>query len=105
LIKERGWLIDRPAGSEHPRYSNIIYPVDYGYLPEIMGWDDTEQDIFVGNPEGPLVGIVLTADFYKGDREFKLLWGLTNEQVATINAFFNKEPELMIGLLVERAKS
>ncbi|MDP3488475.1 MAG: hypothetical protein Q8S19_11200 [Bacillota bacterium] len=101
-IKERGWVIDRPIGSKHPRYNYIIYPVDYGYLPEIMGWDDMEQDIFVGNPEGPLVGIVLTADFHKGDREFKLLWGLTKDQVATIHAFFNKEPELMIGLLIER---
>ena len=24
--------IDRPKGSAHPKYSDYIYPLDYGYL-------------------------------------------------------------------------
>lgn len=25
-------VIDRPAGSTHPRFPRIVYPLDYGYL-------------------------------------------------------------------------
>lgn len=102
VVRDKGFDIDRPKGSRHPRYEYIVYPVDYGFIPGVMGWDDAEQDIFVGSPQGPLVGIILTADFYKGDREFKLLWGLTPEQVKTVHEFFNKEPKIMTGTLIKR---
>lgn len=101
-IRERGFVIDRPQGSRHPQYPYIVYPVAYGYIPHVMGWDDLEQDVFVGNPAGPLSGVVLTADFVKQDHEFKLLWGLSRAQVDVVHAFFNKEPELMVGVLIER---
>lgn len=104
IIREKGYEIDRPIGSRHPRYEYIVYPVDYGFIPGVMGWDDMEQDIFVGSPEGPLVGIILTADFHKGDREFKLLWGLTPKQVKEVHEFFNREPKIMTGRLVCRRK-
>jgi len=102
VIQEKGYEIDRPIGSRHPRYEYIVYPVDYGFIPNVMGWDGMEQDIFVGSPEGPLVGIILTADFHKGDREFKLLWGLNEEQVRFVHEFFNKEPKIMTGVLITR---
>ena len=103
-IREKGYIIDHPAGSVHPRFQSIIYPVDYGYIPSVPGWDGADQDIFVGNPEGPLVGIILTADFLKGDREFKLLWGLSDTQVKTVHDFFNRKPLIMTGMLVERTQ-
>jgi len=103
-IKNKGYIIDRPAGSVHPRYDKIIYPVDYGYVPGVLGWDGADQDIFVGDPNGSLVGIVLTADFFKGDREFKLLWGLSKAQVQTVYDFFNSEPLIMTGMLLLRQK-
>jgi len=32
LVAEAEVVIDRPAGSAHPRYPNFIYPLDYGYV-------------------------------------------------------------------------
>jgi hypothetical protein len=32
LVRESEIVIDRPKGSAHPRYSNFLYKVDYGYL-------------------------------------------------------------------------
>lgn len=29
--------IDRPFGSVHPKHSNIVYPLNYGYVDGIMG--------------------------------------------------------------------
>ena len=26
--------VDRPLGSRHPKYGNLIYPVNYGYIQE-----------------------------------------------------------------------
>jgi len=34
-------LLDRPKGTVHPRYPDLIYPLDYGYLENTfagMGW-------------------------------------------------------------------
>ena len=38
--------IDRPMGSCHPRHKEMIYPVNYGYVPGVMGGDGAEQDIY-----------------------------------------------------------
>lgn len=32
LVSESELVIDRPKGSRHPRYPDIKYQVDYGYL-------------------------------------------------------------------------
>ncbi len=32
LVSESEIVIDRPKGSTHPRYADIVYSVDYGYL-------------------------------------------------------------------------
>ena len=32
LVRESEIVIDRPKGSRHPRYPELVYPVDYGYL-------------------------------------------------------------------------
>lgn len=32
LIKQNGVTIDRPAGSVHPRFPDLVYPIDYGYV-------------------------------------------------------------------------
>lgn len=32
LVQESTIIIDRPKGSSHPQYGDLIYPLDYGYL-------------------------------------------------------------------------
>ncbi|MDE6442341.1 MAG: inorganic pyrophosphatase [Clostridia bacterium] len=39
--------IDRPLGSRHPKHSDIIYPVNYGYIGGIIAPDGEEQDAYV----------------------------------------------------------
>ena len=41
--------VDRPLGSHHPNYENIIYRVNYGYIEGIIAPDGEEQD----SNEGP----------------------------------------------------
>ena len=40
-------VIDRPLGSVHPEHANIVYEVNYGYIPGIIGGDGEEQDAYV----------------------------------------------------------
>ena len=55
-------VVDRPLGSCHPKYSDMIYPVNYGYVPGIMAPDGAEQDAYilgVYEPVAEFVGKVI----------------------------------------------
>ena len=39
--------VDRPLGSRHPKYSDLIYPVNYGYVEGILAPDGEEQDVYI----------------------------------------------------------
>lgn len=47
-------VMDRPLGSAHPRYPDMIYPVNYGYVPGLFAGDNSEQDVYVLGPTKPL---------------------------------------------------
>ena len=47
-------LVDRPLGSAHPEYPELIYPVNYGYIPGIMAADGEEQDAYILGMDRPL---------------------------------------------------
>ena len=68
-------IIDRPAGSAHPRWG-WIYPINYGYVPGTTAGDGEEIDVYLLDVREPLerctatiIGCVLRAD----DVEFKLI--------------------------------
>lgn len=39
--------VDRPLGSAHPDFPDLIYPVNYGYADGVPGGDGEEQDVYV----------------------------------------------------------
>ena len=39
LLASQALMIDRPKGSIHPRYEDMIYPFDYGYLADTTSGD------------------------------------------------------------------
>lgn len=39
--------IDRPIGSVHPKHNDISYPINYGYIKEIIAVDGDYQDVYV----------------------------------------------------------
>ncbi|MFC1820947.1 hypothetical protein ACFLZG_07695 [Thermodesulfobacteriota bacterium] len=49
LLEESELIIDRPKGSTHPKYSAIIFPLDYGYLKNTSGGDGNEIDVWRGS--------------------------------------------------------
>ncbi len=96
-------VIDRPKGSRHPHYPEIVYPLDYGYIEHTTGGDGREIDVWRGTTGGELVGlvgIVCTVDIVKGDAEYKLLIGCSDDDVNTILRFHNNR--FMSAIAVKR---
>lgn len=57
--------IDRPIGSAHPKRPDITYPTNYGYIPNVLGGDGEELDVYLLGVDVPvkeqsarIVGIV-----------------------------------------------
>ena len=102
LLRRQGVVIERPRRSAHPDFQEIIYPLDYGYVPGTLATDGHEVDVFVGSADTGLVGLLLTTDYRRDDREAKLLWQCTPEEVYLAHGFINFDRSLMEGLLVLR---
>ena len=55
-------IVDRPMGSHHPVYKALKYPVNYGFVPDVMAPDGEEQDAYilgVSEPVSEFVGRVI----------------------------------------------
>ncbi len=68
--------VDRPLGSVHPKHPNIIYPINYGYIPGTKSGDGEEIDVYLLGVDMPveeytcrIIGIV----YRKNDVEDKLI--------------------------------
>ena len=79
LIQSSSIIIDRQKHSAHPRYLDMNYPFDYGYL------ENTKK----------LTGILCTFDTLKRDAEIKLLIGCSAEDVETIIKFHNTAMKIL----------
>ena len=80
-------VVDRPLGSRHPKYEDIVYPVNYGYIPGIMAPDGEEQDAYilgVSQPVAAFQGRVIAIIHRFDDVEQKWV-------VAPEDASFTKE--------------
>ena len=40
-------LYTSPLGSYHPKYKNLYYPVNYGYVENIIAGDNEWQDVYI----------------------------------------------------------
>ena len=104
LVTTNSIVIDRPKGSSHPRYPEIIYPLDYGYLENTTASDGDGIDVWVGSMkitehserDELLTGILCTFDTLKRDAEIKFLIGCTKADVELIQNFHNEMHILFI---------
>ena len=102
LVKSHPLIIDRPKGSAHPRYPDLIYPVDYGFLEGTHSMDGGGIDAWRGTREDLVLdAIIVTVDLVKRDTEIKLLIGCTQDEKDQILGFHNNSIN-MKGILVPR---
>jgi len=90
LVVESQIVIDRPKGSHHPRFPEIVYPLDYGYLDGTTASDGGGIDIWRGSRKNTkLSAVIMTIDLHKRDAEIKILLGCTETEIQTILDFHN----------------
>lgn len=104
LVQTSEIVIDRPAGSAHPRYPDFIYRVDYGYLRNTSSMDGGGIDVWVGRDGDKVVGVVCIVDLVKRDSEIKILIGCNEEELSYIDQTHNETP-YMKGILLRRELS
>ena len=91
LIMDEKIVIDRPKGVPHPRYPELIYPLDYGYIEGTTAGDGDGIDIWIGSlGDRMLTGILCTFDTVKRDAEIKLLAGCAENDIETILHFYSE---------------
>jgi inorganic pyrophosphatase len=104
LVADSRLVIDRPRGSAHPRYPDLIYPFDSGYLENTTAMDGGGIDIWLGSlPERRVTAVICTVDQVKRDAEIKLLLGCTPQDAQAILSVHNDR--FQVGLLIERAEN
>ena len=47
-------IIDRPLGSVHPKYHDLIYTINYGYIEGMIAGDGEYQDAYIIGIDYPL---------------------------------------------------
>jgi inorganic pyrophosphatase len=104
LLTTHAIVIDRPKGSIHPRYGEVVYPFDYGYLENTTSSDGGGIDVWLGSLNSvmkeesvkTLTGILCTFDTLKRDAEIKLLIGCTEENIQVIPEFHREMHALYV---------
>ena len=87
--------IDRPLGSRHPQHADIVYPVNYGYLPNTVSGDGMPIDAYLLGVDEPLAeaeGLVVAVIIRSDDTEDKLVVApegrsFTGDEIETLVAF------------------
>lgn len=69
--------IDRPAGYVHKKEKyTLIYPINYGYIPGVLGGDGEELDVYIMGVAGPIdefTGRIIGIIHRENDVEDKLV--------------------------------
>ena len=103
LVSEGEIVIDRPKGTKHPRYSNYIYEVDYGYIKNTVTTDGGGIDVFKGSLHSKNVNtIICTVDLLKKDIEIKILIGCDEAEKRAVFKIYSEWYENLQGLLLHR---
>jgi inorganic pyrophosphatase len=115
IVKTHEIIIDRPKGTTHPHYPELIYPLDYGYLRDTTTVDGGGIDIFLGTKKNRKIeGIICTVDLKKNDAEVKIMYGCYKEEInsalrllndKSMRAIYFKKQEHYSGESVHGGKS
>ena len=102
LLSSGKIIIDRPKGSRHPKYADLVYELDYGYIDGTASMDGAGIDVWCGTSgSGTVDAIIVTVDLGKRDSEIKLLVGCSESETEQVYEFHNRT-ELMRGMLIKR---
>lgn len=68
--------MDRPLGTPHPKRPEMIYPVNYGFIPNTVSGDGEELDAYVlavEEPKHEFTGVCVAIIHRTNDNDDKLI--------------------------------
>lgn len=68
--------IDRPLGSKHPKHPGLVYPINYGYIPDTQSGDGEAVDVYllgVDKPVQEYTAKIIAVIYRTNDSEDKLV--------------------------------
>ena len=91
-------LVDRPIGSRHPKFKDLVYSQNYGYVEGVFAPDGEELDAYVLGDFGPLEtleGRCIAIIHRNNDNDDKLVvvpdgTSYTDEQIKSLTDFQEK---------------
>lgn len=103
--------VDRPLGTVHPQYPDMIYPVNYGYVKDVIAGDGEEQDAYilgVREPVESFAGVRIAVIRRLNDAEDK--WVIAPEGISFSKAEIQKQTEFQekyfrIEILMEKEEN
>ncbi len=89
-------------GQAHINFPNLIYPVQYGYLSDLVDEKDLGIAVFKGSANTAKVeSLIIAADILKKDIEPKIIVSCTEEEVENILHFLN-QTDLQKSIIMKR---
>jgi inorganic pyrophosphatase len=105
LVAASEVIIDRPKDTRHPKYPDMLYEVDYGYLKDTSSMDGGGIDVWRGSdPCQKFDAVMCIVDLMKRDSEIKILIGCTQDEKEKIYQMHNGS-ECMKGILILRSQA
>lgn len=87
--------LDRPRGTAHPRFPDVVYPVDYGYLENTTATDGQGIDVFRGTAsDAGVVAVIFSIDGRKRDLEVKVLIDCSDDEIGVVEGFLSNRLHL-----------
>ena len=99
LVRTSRVVVDRPRGSRHPRFPDLEYPLDYGYLDATSGGDGEGIDCWLGAGT-EVTAVFVTVDPGKRDAEVKVCLGCDEKTLEVLRRWY--EPQRQQCLLLRR---
>lgn len=100
-------VVDRPLGFHHPDYPDLVYPINYGYISDVLASDGEEQDVYILGIDKPIStfeGRVIAVIHRQNDIEDKLVVApcgmkFSREEIIEQTAFQEKYFEIQVEML------
>lgn len=74
----------------HRQFSNLIYPIDHGYLLDAGEEGDQQISVYVGSQSQTVSALIIAADILQKTLEVKMLVGCSEEEIEAVLRFLNQ---------------
>jgi inorganic pyrophosphatase len=97
-------VITRRKNDIHPKFPNLIYPTDYGYLKETISTSGDGVTVYAGSgSRNTVTALAVAVDILQKELDVKVLAGCTEDETLDVLHFLN-QTDYQKTVLIRRGK-